>query len=139
MSDDERPILILGSSGQVGWELQRTLAPLGRVVSVDRRGRMDAIADLADLKRLRGVLQSLKPRLIVNAAAYTNVEKAETEEALVHCINAEAPQVIGRWAGEHRVPVVHYSTDYVFDGTKGAPYEETDTPNPLSVPCSTPC
>lgn len=133
MSDNERPILILGSSGQVGWELQRTLAPLGPVVSVDRQGRVDALADLSDLARLRVLLEGLEPRLVVNAAAYTDVEKAETEEDLAHRINAEAPQVLGRWAAEHQVPIIHYSTDYVFDGTKGTPYAETDTPSPLNA------
>jgi dTDP-4-dehydrorhamnose reductase len=133
MSDDERPILILGSSGQVGWELQRALAPLGRVVAVDRAGRVDALADLSDVTRLRTLLDQLAPRLIVNAAAYTDVEKAEIEEPLALRINAEAPQVLGRWSEEHGVPIVHYSTDYVFDGTKGEAYVESDTPNPLNA------
>lgn len=133
MSDNERPLLILGSSGQVGWELQRTLAPLGKIVAVDRAGRVDALADLSDLTRLRVLLDRLAPRLVVNAAAYTDVEKSETEEELAHRINAEAPRVLGRWSAEHDVPVIHYSTDYVFDGTKGTPYVETDTPNPLNA------
>ena len=133
MSDNERPLLILGSSGQVGWELQRTLAPLGKIVAVDRAGRVDALSDLSDLTRLRVLLERLSPRLVVNAAAYTDVEKSETEEELAHRINAEAPLVLGRWSAEHDVPVIHYSTDYVFDGTKGTPYVETDTPNPLNA------
>jgi dTDP-4-dehydrorhamnose reductase len=133
MSDTDPPILILGSSGQVGWELQRTLSPLGRIVAVDRMGRVDALADLSDVTRLRLLLDQLEPRLVVNAAAYTDVEKSESEEDLAHRINAEAPQVLGRWSAENRVPVIHYSTDYVFDGTKGEPYVESDTPNPLNA------
>ncbi len=133
MSETDRPILILGSSGQVGWELQRALSPLGPLVNVDRAGRVDALCDLSDVSRVRLLLDRLAPRLVVNAAAYTDVEKSETEEALAFRVNAELPRVLGRWSAEHRVPVIHYSTDYVFDGTKGEPYVETDTPNPVNA------
>ena len=133
MSDSRRPMLILGSHGQVGWELRRTLAPLGAVVAVDRVGRVDALADLSDLDRLRHLLDQLQPGVIVNAAAYTDVDRADNEEDLAYRINVEAPAVLGEWATDARVPIVHYSTDYVFDGTKATPYVETDVPNPLNA------
>lgn len=133
MSETQRPVLILGSNGQVGWELRRALAPLGPLLAVDREGRVDALADLSDIKRLRMLLERLQPRLVVNAAAYTDVERADAEEDLAHRINAEAPKCLGRWAAEQGVPVVHYSTDYVFDGSKPAPYLETDPVNPVNA------
>lgn len=133
MSENPRPILILGSNGQVGWELRRALAPLGPLLAVDREGRVDALADLSDTKRLRMLLEHLAPRLVVNAAAYTDVERADSEEEVAHRINAELPKCLGRWAAEQRVPVIHYSTDYVFDGTKSAPYVETDPVNPINA------
>lgn len=133
MNDSASPILILGSNGQVGWELRRTLAPLGPLVSVDREGRVDALADLSDTSRLRLLLERLTPRLVVNAAAYTDVERAETEEELAHRINADLPKCLGRWAAEQQVPVIHYSTDYVFDGTQTQPYTESDPVNPLNA------
>ena len=133
MRDSDRPQLILGSNGQLGWELRRTLAPLGSVVAVDREGRVDALADLADLDRLHLLLDKLNPRIVVNAAGFTDVERAENEEDFARRINAEAPAVIGQWAVDHQVPVVHYSTDYVYDGSKQEPYTEHDAPNPLNA------
>ncbi len=133
MRESDRPQLILGSNGQVGWELRRTLAPLGRVIAVDREGRVDALTDLADLDRLRLLLDKLNPGIVVNAAAYTDVERAENEEDLALRINAEAPAVIGQWAAQHGAPVVHYSTDYVYDGSKQALYAEDEPPNPLNA------
>jgi len=133
MRDSDRPQLVLGSNGQVGWELRRTLTPLGSVVAVDREGRVNALADLSDLDRLHLLLDKLNPRIVVNAAGFTDVERAEIEEDFARRINAEAPAVIGQWAAEHKVPVVHYSTDYVYDGSKQEPYTEHDAPNPLNA------
>lgn len=121
-------ILLLGADGQVGWELRRALLPLGEVLPTSR-----AQADLADLPGLRALLEREQPDVIVNAAAYTAVDKAESEPELARRINADAPQVLADYAAAHGAWLVHYSTDYVFDGTKPEPYTESDTPNPLSV------
>ncbi len=121
-------ILVLGSQGQVGWELVRSLLPLGEVVALSR-----AEADLAQPDMLRAVIRSHQPTLIVNAAAYTAVDKAESEGALACAINATAPGVLAEEARRCNALLIHYSTDYVFDGTLDRPYVETDTPNPQSV------
>jgi dTDP-4-dehydrorhamnose reductase len=121
-------ILVLGKNGQVGWELQRTLAPLGQIVARDFPEMDFTRPD--DLRRL--VLE-LKPALIVNAAAYTAVDRAETEAELAHKINAIAPGVIAEAARQVDSWLIHFSTDYVFDGTKRTAYVETDTTSPLGV------
>lgn len=121
-------VLLLGKNGQVGWELHRALCPLGEIVATDRRD-----LDVADLNKLREAIQSLKPQVIVNATAYTAVDKAEDEPELAMRINGEAPEVLAEEAKRCGALLVHYSTDYVFDGTKKEPYTEEDTPNPLSV------
>ncbi len=121
-------ILVLGSQGQVGWELARSLLPLGEVVALSR-----AEADLANPDQLRTVVRALQPALIVNAAAYTAVDKAESEETLAFAINATGPGVLAEEAKRCGALLIHYSTDYVFDGTLDRPYVETDTPNPQSV------
>ncbi len=123
-------ILLLGADGQVGWELRRALLPLGEVLPLNR-----AEADLGDVSALRAVLDRTRPQFIVNAAAYTAVDKAETEAELAQRINAAAPGLLAAWAAEHNAMLVHYSTDYVFDGAKPAPgsYTEADTPNPQSA------
>lgn len=121
-------ILLTGAGGQVGWELQRALAPLGEVVAVDHQQM-----DLADLQRVRDYVRASKPSLIVNPAAYTAVDKAEQEPQLAHAINAIAPQVLAEEAKRLGCGIIHYSTDYVYDGAKGSPYVETDTTNPLNV------
>ncbi|MEQ1545165.1 dTDP-4-dehydrorhamnose reductase [Methyloglobulus sp.] len=121
-------ILLTGATGQVGWELARTLLPLGEVIAVNRTQ-----ADLADLTSLIAVIQHHKPDVIVNPAAYTAVDKAETEQALAFLINAEAPGVLAEEAKKIGALLVHYSTDYVFDGTKSTPYTETDSPNPINT------
>ena len=121
-------ILLTGASGQVGYELQRSLQALGQVVAPDR-SRMD----LADLNQVRAVVRALRPGLIVNAAAYTAVDQAESEPALAHRINAEAPAVMAAEARLLGAAMVHYSTDYVFDGTRQGAYIETDTTNPINV------
>jgi dTDP-4-dehydrorhamnose reductase len=120
-------ILLLGANGQVGWELRRALPP-GEVTALGR-----AEADLSDLEGLRGVLERAKANIIVNAAAYTAVDKAETERDLAERINHEAVAVMADHAKKTDALLIHYSTDYVFDGTKPAPYVETDTTNPISV------
>lgn len=129
MSASKHPrILLLGADGQVGWELRRALLPLGAVVPMTR-----AQADLSDLSGLKALLEREQPQVLVNAAAYTAVDKAETEFDLAQRINAAAPQILADYAAAHGAWLVHYSTDYVFDGRKAAPYTETDTPNPQSA------
>ncbi len=121
-------ILLIGSNGQVGWELARTLLPLGEVVALNR----DQV-DLTDLEKLRQTVQTIRPDVIVNAAAYTAVDKAETERDLAFLINAQAVDVLAQEAKKLNALLIHYSTDYVFDGTKDAPYFENDATNPLNV------
>ena len=125
---NERPILVLGKSGQVGWELQRTLAPLGNVIAVGRQEM-----DLADSDKLVRLVADLKPSLIFNAAAYTAVDRAESEPHLARAINAVAPGVLAEAADKVGAWLIHFSTDYVFDGAQRRPYLETDAPNPLGV------
>ena len=121
-------ILLTGKNGQVGFELQRALAVLGQVVAV---GHEDC--DLASPDGIRRLVAEVRPQVIVNPAAYTAVDKAETEQALAQAVNATAPGVFGEEAARVGVLVVHYSTDYVFDGCKPGAYLETDAPNPQSV------
>lgn len=121
-------ILLLGKDGQVGWQLQRSLAPHGKVVAC---GRTEC--DLADPDRLRSVIRALSPDLIVNATAYTAVDKAESEPELAFKINAEAPGILAEEALRLDAPLVHYSTDYVYDGRKETPYLESDPTAPQSV------
>ncbi|WP_028604613.1 dTDP-4-dehydrorhamnose reductase [Ottowia thiooxydans] len=126
-------ILLLGKNGQVGWELQRALAPLGPVTALDRRGADGLCGDLADLEGLAATVRTLKPRLIVNAAAHTAVDKAESEPELAQRLNAEAPAVLAREAAALGATLVHYSTDYVFNGSGSVPWLEQDPTGPLSV------
>lgn len=121
-------ILLTGSTGQVGYELARSLQGLGEVVAVDR-DRMD----LSDLDQVRDVIRAVRPGLIVNPAAYTAVDKAETDIALAHRINADAPAVMAREARALGAKLIHYSTDYVFDGSGARPYRETDATGPINV------
>lgn len=121
-------ILLTGRDGQVGWELERMLAPLGEIVATGR-----AQLDLADPDAIRRVVREAKPQVIVNAAAYTAVDKAESEPDLAMRINGDAPGVLAEEAKRLGGLLVHYSTDYVFDGEKGAPYTEDDQPNPINV------
>lgn len=121
-------ILLLGKTGQVGGELLGLLSPTEEVIAWDR-----ASADLEDLEGLEDKVGSLVPSVIVNAAAYTAVDRAESEPARAYRVNAEAVEVLARYARASGACLVHYSTDYVFDGTRGKPYIETDTTNPLSV------
>ena len=121
-------ILLTGSSGQVGYELERSLQGLGQVVAVDR-SRMD----LADLDQVRAVIRAVQPGLIVNPAAYTAVDKAESEPELAFRINAEAPGVMAEEAKKLGAALVHYSTDYVFPGDDPAPRGEGDATGPINV------
>ncbi|NTG47604.1 dTDP-4-dehydrorhamnose reductase [Agrobacterium rhizogenes] len=121
-------ILVTGANGQVGFELQRSLAPLGTVTAVTR-----AEMDLANEASILFVLERHKPSIIVNPAAYTAVDRAESEKEQAMAVNAAAPGVLARWAAENGAYLVHYSTDYVFDGTKADAYVETDPVNPQSV------
>ena len=121
-------ILLIGKNGQVGWELRRTLAPLAEVVAVDYPE-----INLTDTPALRQFVAGTRPAVVVNAAAYTAVDKAETETELCRQVNAVAPGVLAGEAKKIGALMVHYSTDYVFDGAKTSPYVETDTPNPMGA------
>ena len=125
-------ILLLGKNGQLGWELQRSLAPLGELIALDRHST-DLCGDLANLQGLAQTVQRLRPDIIVNAAAHTAVDKAESEPELARTLNALAPGVLAQEAHKLGAWLVHYSTDYVFDGSGSEPWLETDTPAPLSV------
>jgi len=121
-------ILLLGKDGQVGWELQRALAPLGQLRALGR-----SEADFTDPESLRAIVRAFAPDVIVNAAAYTAVDKAEADAATAHNVNAVSPGVLAEEAAAGNAWLVHYSTDYVFDGTKEGAWVETDAVNPLSV------
>jgi dTDP-4-dehydrorhamnose reductase len=125
-------ILLFGKGGQVGWELQRSLAPLGEVVAVDFDST-DLCGDFTNLAGLAETIRQVKPSMIVNAAAHTAVDKAESEPDLARTINALAPGVIAAEAQKLGAWLVHYSTDYVFDGSGNQAWKESDTPSPLSV------
>ena len=120
-------ILLTGRNGQVGWELARVLPRLGEVIATDRTS-----LDLADSDALRRAVRDARPDVIVNAAAYTAVDKAEAEREQATQANAAAPGVLGEEAKRLDALLIHYSTDYVFDGSKRSPYTEEDAPNPLS-------
>ena len=126
-------ILLLGKNGQVGWELQRSLAPLGRLTALDRQGADGLCGDLGDLEGLAATVRALRPQVIVNAAAYTAVDRAESEPELACRINAEAPAVLAREAAASGALLVHYGTDYVFDGSGSTPWREDAATGPLSV------
>jgi dTDP-4-dehydrorhamnose reductase len=121
-------ILLLGKIGQLGWEAERTLAPLGEVTALDYPD-----VDFTNPESLRGLVAEIKPQVIYNAAAYTAVDKAESEPEKARLINAVAPGVLAEAARAARAVMVHVSTDYVFDGTKGSPYFEEDATHPLGV------
>lgn len=125
-------ILLLGKNGQLGWELQRSLAPLGELIALDRHST-DYCGDLSQLDALAQTVRSIKPDVIVNAAAYTAVDKAQSEPDMAGLINAQAPGVLAREAQRLDAWLVHYSTDYVFDGSGSTPWTETDAVRPLNV------
>ncbi|MEQ9237525.1 dTDP-4-dehydrorhamnose reductase [Coleofasciculus sp. E2-BRE-01] len=121
-------ILLTGTAGQLGSELQQTLAPLGEVMGVDRHK-----LDLTQLDEIRQVIGEFKPDLIVNAAAYTAVDKAETETELANAINGKAPTIMAEAAQQLGAALIHVSTDYIFDGKKNTPYTEDEIPNPVNA------
>ena len=125
-------VLLFGAGGQVGWELQRSLAPLGELIALDRHSA-SLCGDLGDLQGLMATVQKVRPDVIVNAAAHTAVDKAESEAALAHTLNALAPGVLAQEAARVGALLVHYSSDYVFDGSGTRPWREDDTTGPLSV------
>ena len=121
-------ILLTGRNGQVGWELERALAVAGEVSALDR-----AQLDLSDEAAIRRATRAAAPQVIVNAAAYTAVDRAESEPAAAHAVNGIAPGILAEEARRAGALLVHYSTDYVFDGEKGTPYREDDATNPISA------
>ncbi|UCV17109.1 dTDP-4-dehydrorhamnose reductase [Quatrionicoccus australiensis] len=121
-------LLLTGKNGQVGFELQRALAPLGEIVAVDM-----AECDLSNPDAIRRLVSETRPDIIINPAAYTAVDKAETDQDLAYAVNGMAPGVLGEEAKKLGALVIHYSTDYVFDGTKQGAYSENDAPNPQSI------
>jgi dTDP-4-dehydrorhamnose reductase len=121
-------ILLIGKNGQVGWELERLFPKLGEVIALGRQE-----LDVSDLKILKECLLNIKPDLIVNASAYTEVDRAEKENDKAMRINAEAPGVMAETAHKINAAFIHYSTDYVFDGTLSRPYTENDSPHPLNM------
>lgn len=121
-------ILLLGKNGQVGRELQRTLLPFGEIIALDRHQ-----ANLENSCELQHVLNTHKPDIIVNAAAYTQVDKAEADEATAFKVNSEAVALLASYAAQTGILLVHYSTDYIFDGLKESDYLETDSPNPQNI------
>lgn len=129
-------ILLLGADGQVGWELRRALAPLGSLVALtrDKTRNPDGLAgDLEDLEGLRATINRVAPSWIVNAAAYTAVDKAESDDVRARRVNADAPALLAQLAAERAAWLVHYSTDYVFDGSGTTPWRENDATGPLGV------
>jgi len=125
-------ILLFGKNGQVGWELQRSLAPLGEIVALDSDCK-ELCGDFTNPEAIAQTVRAVAPDVIVNAAAHTAVDKAESEPELVHMINALAPGVLAQEARLANAWLIHYSTDYVFDGSGEKPWLETDATGPLSV------
>lgn len=125
-------ILLLGKNGQVGWELQRALAPLGTVTALDRHST-EFCGDVSQLDELSRTIRELKPNIIVNAAAYTAVDKAESDTELAQCINGDALAVLAKEAEALGAWLIHYSTDYVFNGESNMPWLEDDVTAPLNV------
>jgi len=121
-------ILLLGKHGQLGWELHRTLQPLGEVIALDYPE-----IDLTSPDSIRATVQKSQSELIINAAAYTDVDRAESEPEIAMAVNGIAPGLLAEQAQTLCAGLIHYSTDYVFDGKKGSPYVETDRPNPINV------
>ncbi len=126
-------ILLLGKNGQLGWELQRSLAPLGELVALDRQGAPGLCGDLGEPDGLAATVRALRPDVILNAAAYTAVDRAESEPDLARRINAHAPAVLAREAAACGALLLHYSTDYVFHGHGQRPWAEDDPTGPLNV------
>jgi len=128
-----KKILLIGTSGQVGWELQRCVQTLGDVVAVDKINSTQSYIDLANPDSIRQVIRDIKPAIILNAAAYTAVDKAEEDAELAHAINATAVGILAEESLRLKSLLIHYSTDYVFNGKQTEPYTETDKVSPLGV------
>jgi dTDP-4-dehydrorhamnose reductase len=126
-------ILLLGKGGQLGWELQRALAPLGELIALDFDSPSPLTADFTQPEALAATVRAVAPQVIVNAAAHTAVDKAESEPELVRTINAAAPAVLAREAKALDAWLLHYGTDYVFDGSGSTPWREDDPTGPLNV------
>ena len=122
-------LLVLGGTGQVGYELQRSLSTLGEVLAPTQND----ISLMLSADELEGKLTALRPDIVINAAAYTAVDQAETEKEKAYQINAVAPGLLAIYCEKQQIPLIHFSTDYVFDGSKNQPWKETDTPNPINV------
>lgn len=129
----KRTILLLGKKGQVGWELQRALAPLGNVIALDRHGQNGLCGNLSDLDGLRRTIEQIRPDILVNAAAYTAVDNAQSEPELAAKLNHRAPALMAELMAAQGGCLVHYSTDYVFDGSGDKPRKESDATGPLNV------
>ena len=128
----ERPtLLVIGSTGQLGWELVRALAPLGKVVGASLEGHAGPFVDLTRPESLAGLVAEANPDMLINASAYTAVDRAEQERDLAALINDEAVGEMGRIAVERGIPIIHYSTDFVFSGDSDRPYREEDAANPM--------
>ena len=125
-------ILLFGKNGQIGWELQRSLAPLGELVVLDKNST-EHCGDFSHPEKIRRTIQAIRPSVIVNAAGYTAVDDAEREPELARLVNATVPAVLAEEALRHQALMVHYSTDYVFDGNGTQPWQETDIPAPLNT------
>lgn len=125
-------ILLLGKNGQVGWELQRALQPLGQVIALGRQKENGLSGDLSNLQALDATIRSVQPDVVVNAAAYTAVDKAESEHEQAYLINARAPEVIANALKANKGLLVHYSTDYVFDGSGNEPRTESAPTSPVN-------
>lgn len=126
-------ILLLGANGQVGIECRRTLAPLGELVIGTREGESGVVADLSQVGALRDLILSIAPDVVVNAAAYTAVDNAEVDRDIAFAINGEAPGIIAQACADSGAYLIHYSTDYVFDGQGNAPYQASDSASPLGA------
>lgn len=121
-------ILLIGEKGQLAWELIRTLMPLGEVVPVDYPS-----FDITNRDQVEETVNAIHPELVINASAYTNVDLAETEKEKAITVNADGPGWLAQICSRKRIPLIHYSTDFVFDGTKRTPFVETDKPNPINI------
>ncbi|KPV39575.1 dTDP-4-dehydrorhamnose reductase [Thiohalorhabdus denitrificans] len=126
-------ILLFGRTGQIGWELERALAPIGQLVSLDEEGSEGLCGDFTRPEALAETIQAVSPDVVVNAAAYTAVDDAESEPETVMAVNGEAPGVLAREARECGAWLVHYSTEYVYDGSGDRPWREGDAPEPLNA------
>ncbi|MES9970383.1 MAG: dTDP-4-dehydrorhamnose reductase [Candidatus Thiodiazotropha sp.] len=133
MTAGKPKVLLLGSDGQVGWELQRSLSVLSQVVNTTLSGEGGLPLDLLDRDAVAATVQQIAPDFIINAAAHTAVDKAETEVDLSRRLNADAPELLGQLGSDLGARVIHYSTDFVFSGDGDRPYREQDEPSPLGV------